>query len=268
MPHTSAPQQKAAVLRRFGLHVWTRPQRAWGTSDSLVPIRVRKLLTPVPTPPAIWAVGVNYKGQLAEMGVERSKNPLAFMQNPAAAQNPFDPVVIPPVAAGECDFEVELAVVIGVDSHGRLCKDVSPDAALDYVHGYTVANDIGARRWQGRKGGGQWSRAKSFDSFLPLGPAIVSPAAIPDPQQNVRLSLRVNGTVMQDAPTSDMLFPVKDIIAFLSQGTTLLPGTVILTGTPAGVGFVRNPPVYLRAGDEMCAQVEGIGCLFNTVIEK
>jgi len=211
-------------------------------------------------------VGVNYKSSASELAAEARKYPVAFLKSPSAVQNPFDPVVVPPVAANESDYEVELAVVIGVDVQGRMCKDVTPETAMDYVLGYTVGNDVGARRWQGKKGGGQWSRAKSFDTYLPLGPALVSPAAIPDPQ-NVKLTLRLNGQTMQEANSSEMLFPVRDIIAFLSQGTTLLPGTVILTGTPGGAGFARKPPIFLKPGDEMCAQVEGVGCLWNTVVE-
>mmetsp|Transcript_123122 Transcript_123122/g.343412 ORF Transcript_123122/g.343412 Transcript_123122/m.343412 type:complete len:150 (-) Transcript_123122:217-666(-) len=141
----------------------------------------------------------------------------------------------------------------------------SSEEALSYVAGYTAANDVTARRWQGKKGGGQWCRAKCFDSFLPLGPRLVPAAAIPDPN-SLAISSTLNGQVMQQSNTRDMIFPVPKLIAFLSQGTTLLPGTVILTGTPEGVGFARKPPVYLKAGDTVTIAIEGIGELTNSVV--
>lgn len=131
----------------LGLPHFTCPSTAWGTVNTPIPVKITKLLAPIPTPPAIWAVGVNYHDAFAELGLPPGAYmyPVAFMQNAAAVNNPFDPVVIPKIAKGECDYEVELAVVIGVDKEGRLCKNVSADDALDYVLGYTVANDIGAR---------------------------------------------------------------------------------------------------------------------------
>jgi len=158
--------------------------------------------------------------------------PIVFTKNLGTIQNPSDPVVIPQVCrqnGPEVDYEVELAVVIG-----KPCKDVSKEDALNYVLGYTCANDISARKWQGQKlGGGQWCFSKSFDTFSPLGPVLVSPTEIPDPN-SLDLSLELNGQTMQKSNTRDMIFDVKTLISFLSQGTTLHPGTVILTGTPEG----------------------------------
>jgi 2-keto-4-pentenoate hydratase/2-oxohepta-3-ene-1,7-dioic acid hydratase in catechol pathway len=159
----------------------------------------------------------------------------------------------------EVDFELELAVVIG-----QAAKDVSAAEALDYVLGYTVANDVSARRWQGGRGSGQWVRGKSFDTFCPLGPELVTTDELADPQ-NLNMNCVLDGRTMQDANTSDMIFPVSELISFLSTGTTLLPGTVILTGTPSGVGFTRKPPVFLMPGNTIDMTVEGIGTLSNPV---
>jgi len=170
-------------------------------------------------------------------------------------------VVIPKVCqeVEQTDFECELAVVIG-----KAAKDVAVDDALDFVLGFTVANDISARWWQKTAGGGQFCRGKSFDTFCPLGPCVVTTDEIDDPQ-GLDLSTVLNGEVMQSANTGDMIFSVAELVSFLSEGTTLLPGTVILTGTPAGVGFARKPPRFLRDGDVLETSVEGIGCLRNGV---
>ena len=143
-------------------------------------------------------------------------------------------------------------------------RDVPQDEALGYVLGYTAANDVSARRWQKHAGGGQWVRGKSFNSFCPLGPALITADEIPDPQ-SLAISTRVNGQIMQRSTTADMIFPVAELISFLSQDTTLLPGTIILTGTPKGVGFARKPPVFLQQGDEVVVEIERIGALRNPV---
>ena len=222
--------------------------------------RVKKLLAPV-MPPAIFGIGLNYHQHAQETGMEAPKYPVVFMKNPTSIANPEDPIFLhsscmqPP----EVDYEAELAVVIG-----QVAKDVSTANALGYVLGYTAANDVSARRWQGRRGSGQWVRGKSFDTFCPLGPELVTADELQDPQ-NLRLTCELNGQVMQDANTGDMIFPVAELISFLSTGATLLPGTVILTGTPSGVGFTRKPPVYLMPGDTVKVTVEGIGTLSNSV---
>ena len=221
---------------------------------------VKKLLAPV-VPPAIFGIGLNYHEHAKETGMETPKYPVVFMKNPASIANPEDPIVLhsscmqPP----EVDYEAELAVVIG-----QPAKDVSTADAMGYVLGYTAANDVSARRWQGRRGSGQWVRGKSFDTFCPLGPELVTADELPDPQ-NLRITCELNGQVMQDANTGDMIFPVAELISFLSNGVTLLPGTVILTGTPSGVGFTRKPPVYLMPGDTVNVTLEGIGVLSNSV---
>ena len=227
------------------------------TDDSVI---VKKILAPL-VPSVILAIGLNYHRHAEETGSTIPKFPVLFMKNPASVTNPGDPILLPPscMQPPEVDYEAELAVVIG-----KTAKDVSTAEALDYVLGYTVANDVSARRWLGRKGGGQLVRGKSFDTFCPLGPELVTADELTDPQ-NLRLTCVLNGRVMQDANTADMIFPVAELIAFLSTGTTLLAGTVLLTGTPSGVGFTRKPPVYLMPDDTVEMTVEGIGTLSNPV---
>jgi len=187
-----------------------------------------------------------------------------FFKNSNALQNPGDPIVIPSVALDpqEVDYEVELAIVIG-----KPCRNVKKENALDYVLGYTVANDVSARKWQINRGGSQWCFGKSFDTFCPLGPAIVSKTVIPDPNK-LTLNCVLNGETVQNSNTADMIFDVPTILEFLSQGTTLAPGTVILTGTPEGVGFARKPPVWLTHGDSVTVEIEKIGKLTNPVINE
>jgi 2-keto-4-pentenoate hydratase/2-oxohepta-3-ene-1,7-dioic acid hydratase in catechol pathway len=160
------------------------------------------------------------------------------------------------------DYECELAVVIG-----KLCKNVSKAEALKYVLGYTCANDVSARDWQLKWGGGQWCRGKSFDTFCPLGPCLVTSEDIPNPN-SLGIKTYLNGTIMQDWNTNDMIFDVPTLIEFLSGSTTLQPGTVILTGTPHGVGAARQPPVFLQPGDTVTIEIEKIGALTNPVIAE
>ena len=231
-----------------------------GLVETDITCHVKKLLAPL-VPPAIFGIGLNYHQHAQEIGMEAPKFPVVFMKNPASIANPGDPIVLPATCMDppEVDYEAELAVVIG-----RAAKDISSADAMGHVLGYTVANDVSARRWQGRRGAGQWVRAKSFDTFCPLGPELVTADELQDPQ-NLRLTCELNGQVMQDGNTGDMIFPVAELIAFLSTGATLLPGTVILTGTPSGVGFTRKPPVYLMPGDTVEVMVEEIGTLRNAV---
>ena len=232
-----------------------------GFKDTGKKIAVKKILAPL-QPVAILCIGLNFHKHAAETGLKIPKYPILFMKNPASINNPGDPVVIPESCLNppEVDYEAELAVIIGKEA-----KNVSAEKALNYVFGYTIANDVSARRWQKKAGGMQWSRSKSFDTFCPLGPAIITADEIPDPQ-NLQIKCNVNDKVMQDAVTSDMIFSVADIIEYLSEETTLLPGTLILTGTPSGVGFVRNPPVYLKPGDKVEITIKGIGSLVNPVV--
>jgi 2-keto-4-pentenoate hydratase/2-oxohepta-3-ene-1,7-dioic acid hydratase in catechol pathway len=223
--------------------------------------RIGKLLAPV-IPANLLCIGLNYRKHAEESGAKLPAYPVVFMKAPGALQNPGDPILIPTVEPLEVDYECELAVVIG-----KKAKNVSRQEALSCVLGYTCANDVSGRNWQIQKGGSQWCRGKSFDTFCPLGPDLVTKDEIPDPNA-LKLKTVLNGQVMQDWTTSDMIFDVPALVSFLSEGTTLFPGTVILTGTPQGVGFVRKPPVYLKAGDTVTIEVEKIGKLTNPVASE
>ncbi len=221
---------------------------------------VKKILTPV-SPRVIFCIGLNYRLHAKEAGMKLPEYPVVFMKNLSAATGHLDDIRIPIPCAKvpEVDYEVELAVVIKKNA-----KNVSVENAFEYVLGYTCANDISARRWQMHAGGGQWIRGKSFDTFCPFGPWIVTPDEVTDPD-NLEIECILNGDTMQKSNTSDMIFSVAQIISYLSESTTLVPGTIILTGTPSGVGFTRKPPVYLSPGDVLETKVEKIGVLKNHV---
>jgi 2-keto-4-pentenoate hydratase/2-oxohepta-3-ene-1,7-dioic acid hydratase in catechol pathway len=226
------------------------------------PVKLGKLLAPI-DPPNILAIGLNYRRHAQEGGVPIPERPMLFLKSTTSLQIPGDPIEIPvKMRSTEVDYECELAVVIG-----RRCRNTSRANALDYVLGYTCANDVSARDWQNRWGGGQFCQGKSFDTFCPLGPVLVTTDEIPDPN---RLAIKtiLNGQAMQDWNTSDMVFDVPALIEFLSGSKTLLPGTVILTGTPHGVGGARKPPVFLKAGDTVTIEIEKIGALTNPVVNE
>ncbi len=226
------------------------------------PAQVEKLLAPV-APVTIFCIGLNYRRHAEEAEATLPQFPVLFMKSPAAVQNPEDPIVLPRhLRSDEVDYECELAVVIG-----KRCKNVPKEQALDYVLGYTCANDVSARDWQGKWGGGQWCRGKTFDTFAPLGPCLVLKDEVPDPAA-LKIKTVLNGQTMQDWRCDDMIFDVPTLIAFLSGSTTLLPGTVILTGTPQGVGFARKPPVFLQPGDTVTVEIDRIGTLTNPVVAE
>jgi len=223
---------------------------------------VEKLLAPV-VPASILCIGLNYRRHAAEGNSPIPKWPVLFMKSASAVQNPGDPILLPrQLKSEQVDYECELAVVIG-----RKCKNVSREAALDCVLGYTCANDVSARDWQKQMGGSQWCRGKTFDTFCPLGPCLVTRDEIVDPNA-LAIKTILNGETMQDWNTSDMIFDVPALIEFLSGSTTLLPGTVILTGTPHGVGMARKPPVWLTDGDQVTIEIEKIGALSNPVRDE
>lgn len=225
---------------------------------------IRRIETALPplAVPNLFCIGLNYKAHAKEAGMDLPAHPPLFMKPTTTLSSHNSPIVIPAACdrGDEVDYEAELAVIIG-----KTARDVSVESALDHVGGYSCANDVSARKWQMHAGAGQWIRGKSFDGFCPLGPVMVTADEIPDPQ-TLAVRCMLNGEVMQDGHTSDMVFSVAEIIAFLSRDTTLLPGTVILTGTPPGVGFARKPPVYLKPGDHVEVEIEGIGKLSNPVI--
>ncbi|HWD92134.1 MAG TPA: fumarylacetoacetate hydrolase family protein [Verrucomicrobiae bacterium] len=223
---------------------------------------VSQVLAPI-EPTGIICIGLNYRKHAEETGARFPEYPVVFFKGVNTLQHPGEPIQIPRhLRSDEVDYECELAVVIG-----RRCKNVNRADALNYVLGYTCCNDVSARDWQIKRGGGQWSRGKTFDTFSPLGPALVTADEIPNPN-SLGIRTIVSGRVMQDWNTNDMIFNVSALIEFLSGSTTLLPGTVILTGTPHGVGMAQKPPRWLQPGDSVSIEIEKIGTLTNPVIDE
>jgi 2-keto-4-pentenoate hydratase/2-oxohepta-3-ene-1,7-dioic acid hydratase in catechol pathway len=221
------------------------------------PIADGRLVAPL-RPGKIVAIGLNYADHIREAGAERPARPLVFAKFPSAVIGPDEPIVLDPALAERVDWEVELGVVIGTT-----LRRASPAAALAGVFGYTVANDVSARDVQFSDG--QWVRGKSFDSFCPLGPVVVTPDEIGDPQ-SLGLRTRVNGETLQDSSTAEMVFGVADLLAFCSQSFTLEPGDVLLTGTPWGCGEFMDPRRSLAPGDVVEVEVDRIGMLRNPVV--
>jgi 2-keto-4-pentenoate hydratase/2-oxohepta-3-ene-1,7-dioic acid hydratase in catechol pathway len=226
-------------------------------AEDTVPLGDARIHAPIPRPQKVIGIGLNYEDHAAETGADIPEKPIVFAKYANAVIGPGDAIRIPPITE-QADYEAELAVVIG-----RTARKVSEAEALDYVFGYTNANDVSSRDLQFSEGG-QWTRSKSIDTFCPLGPFIATTEEIEDPQD---LSIRciLNGEVMQDGTTQRMIFSVAELVSFLSQGMTLVPGDVIVTGTPPGVGSARDPQVWLKAGDEVSIEIEGLGTLTNPV---
>jgi 2-keto-4-pentenoate hydratase/2-oxohepta-3-ene-1,7-dioic acid hydratase in catechol pathway len=218
-------------------------------------LKDEKLAAPLTFPSKIMAIGKNYADHAKETKSAIPEKPIVFTKFTTAIIGPGDEVTWDPALTGKVDYEAELAVIIG-----KTTRRVAEADALDYIFGYTIANDVTARDLQ--RGDGQWVRGKSLDTFCPLGPWLVTADEIVDPQA-LKISCQVNGQVMQDGHTSMMIFKVATLISFLSQAFTLLPGDIILTGTPDGVGAYRQPPFFLGDGDELVVEVEGIGRLAN-----
>lgn len=227
------------------------------------PFAPGKLLAPV-APPNILGIGLNYLSHAREIGRPLPEFPMIFVKTTNTVQNPGDPIILPRSqnTSHEVDYECELAVVIG-----RTAKNVPRERALEHVLGYTIANDVSARDWQFKWGGGQFCQGKGFDTFCPLGPVLVTPDELPEPGR-LAIRTRVNGELRQSSSTADLIFDVPALIAFLSASKTLLPGTVLLTGTPSGVGAAFSPPRFLLPGDTVEIEIEGIGTLSNPVIAE
>jgi 2-keto-4-pentenoate hydratase/2-oxohepta-3-ene-1,7-dioic acid hydratase in catechol pathway len=220
------------------------------------PLELERLLAPI-DPPNIIAIGRNYRAHAAETGSAVPASPLIFLKPTSSLSHPDAPIILPAEAPREIDFEAELAIVIG-----RTARRVGEARAFEYVLGFTCANDVSARDCQ--RADKQWSRAKGFDTFCPLGPWLVTPDEI-DPDR-CAIRSRLNGSVMQAASTDQMIHACRRLVAYVSDQFTLRPGTVILTGTPEGVGMARAPAVFLRPGDVIEIEIEGIGTLRNPVI--
>jgi len=214
---------------------------------------------PIPRPPKLICIGLNYRDHAAESKLAIPEVPTMFAKFPTAVIGPGQPIVLPKNSA-KPDYEAESAVVIG-----RRCRHVAEDRWRDCVFGYTILNDVSARDFQ--MATSQWMIGKTFDTFAPFGPAIVTADEIADPH-NLRISLTLNGETMQNSSTSNLIFKLPQLIAYLSSVFTLEPGDIIATGTPAGVGFARKPPRWLKPGDEVRIQIEGLGELVNPVVAE
>jgi 2-keto-4-pentenoate hydratase/2-oxohepta-3-ene-1,7-dioic acid hydratase in catechol pathway len=212
---------------------------------------------PVPRPGKLICIGLNYRDHAAESNMAIPERPVVFSKFATAVIAPGEAVVLP-ATSQQVDYEAELAVVIG-----RRAKSVSANRALEYVLGYTAFNDVSARDFQFADG--QWQRGKSCDTFAPMGPTIVTADVIPNPHK-LSIKLRLNGQTMQDSNTDNLIFGIPQLISFLSETITLEPGDVIATGTPSGVGFARKPPVFLKDGDQMEVEIEGLGILNSPVV--
>jgi 2-keto-4-pentenoate hydratase/2-oxohepta-3-ene-1,7-dioic acid hydratase in catechol pathway len=251
-----AAQQSDGTALKLAGDLYQSPKLTTEKTDII------KLLAPI-QPSSIICIGLNYRRHAQETGAKIPEYPVVFFKGINTLLNPGEPIQIPThMRSDEVDYECELAVVIG-----RACKNVSRQNTLDHVLGYTCCNDVSARDWQIKRGGGQWCRGKSFDTFSPLGPALVTPDEIPNPNE-LKIRAVLNGEIMQDWNTDDMIFDIPTLIEFLSGSTTLLPGTVILTGTPHGVGMAQKPPRWLKPGDSVSIEIEKIGTLTNPVTEE
>jgi 2-keto-4-pentenoate hydratase/2-oxohepta-3-ene-1,7-dioic acid hydratase in catechol pathway len=233
-----------------------------GFSTPGEPVEFRHLLAPI-EPSVLLCLGKNYREHTPGWECTKISFPIIIPKGINTVQHPGQPIVLPRfLASSKVDYEGEVAVIIGRD-----CKNATPETALDYVFGYTCANDVSARDWQFERGGGQFARGKQFDTFAPMGPWMVTADEIPDPS-SLALTTRLNGNLMQEDSTASFIFDLPTVITFLSGSTTLPAGTVILTGTPAGTGMQQEPPRWLQPGDEVSVSVEGIGELINPVEEE
>lgn len=221
-------------------------------------LKILAYLPPV-TPPNIFALGLSYRKHAEEIGTDVSSHPIVFIKANTSVTGHETNILLPAAGPDQVDYEGELAVIIGKGG-----KNIKVPEAMNHVLGYTCANDVSARDWQFEKQKGQWTRGKGFDTFCPLGPCLVTGDEIPDPSR-LAIKTMINDLVVQDASTAGLIYDIATIVSDLSQSVTLLPGTVILTGTPEGVGFTRQPPLFLREGDRVTVTIAGIGTLMNGV---
>jgi 2-keto-4-pentenoate hydratase/2-oxohepta-3-ene-1,7-dioic acid hydratase in catechol pathway len=223
-----------------------------------VPAANARLHAPVHDPQKIICVGLNYRDHAHESKMAIPKEPVLFSKFPSALIGSEEPIVVPKVSS-KVDYEAELVIVIG--KRGRR---IAESAAMDYVAGYSVGHDVSARDWQLEKDGKQWMVGKTFDTFAPVGPALVTRDEVPNPH-NLDIRLRLNGKTMQESNTEQMIFSVAQLVSYLSVVFTLEPGDMVFTGTPPGIGHARTPPIYLKAGDEVEVEIDGIGALRNPI---
>lgn len=254
----SLPRSMRAFLET-GEHGLAAARRVLASGQHRLPRAGARLLAPIVDPEKVICVGLNYRDHCLEQDVKVPKEPLIFSKFPSAIVGPFDDIVHP-AESSEVDWEVELAAVIG-----KTGRHIQESAALEHVVGFTVANDVSARDWQMRRNGRQWLLGKTFDTFCPLGPAIVTKDSVTD-VHNLSICCSVNGQLMQSSSTKQLVFRLPQLIAWVSQFVTLRPGDVLLTGTPPGVGVFRKPPVFLKPGDEVRCEIEELGTICNKVV--
>lgn len=254
-PRLPASMKELLALGGAGLELAATAARR----GSLVDLATAKLLPPVPDPEKVICVGLNYADHARESGVAPPEEPVLFNKFPSAIAAHGAPIVLPRESR-EVDYEAELVVVIGQGG-----RHIAQQDAYRHVAGYCPGHDVSARDWQLRKPGKQWLLGKTFDTFAPYGPALVTRDEAPDPGQ-LRIQFRLNGRTLQDSNTKELIFPIDALVAYISQVCTLKPGDLIFTGTPPGVGFARQPPIFLQPGDLCEVEIEGLGVLSNPVI--
>lgn len=225
------------------------------------PASSAKLLAPIPDPPKVICIGLNYRDHAAEGGAPIPKEPVLFSKFATAIIGPGEAIRLPAVSR-EVDYEAELVLVVG-----KKGRRLSAATALDHLAGCTIGHDVSARDWQLKKDGRQWLAGKTFDTFAPIGPVLTTIDELDDPH-NLSIRLRLNGQTMQDSNTGQMIFKAGDLLAYISQVVTLEPGDLIFTGTPSGVGFTRKPPIFLKSGDVVEVEIEKLGVLRNPVEEE
>ncbi|XP_067007538.1 oxaloacetate tautomerase FAHD2A, mitochondrial [Anabrus simplex] len=250
---------KLVQFLRAGPGLMERTKRIVAEGKSVMPYADVRILPPLTAPDKVVCVGLNYRGHCEEQNLPHPKEPMFFSKFSSCITGPYDDIKYPTITK-QLDWEVELAVVIGKEA-----RDVKPTKAMEHVFGFTVAQDLSARDWQKSRNNGQFLLGKAMDQFCPLGPVVVTKEAIPDPY-DLGIRCKVNGTVKQEGNTSELIHRIDHIISFLSHICTLLPGDVILTGTPAGVGMHRKPPEFLKVGDVLESEIDGIGAMKNTFV--
>ncbi|XP_060107841.1 fumarylacetoacetate hydrolase domain-containing protein 2-like [Heteronotia binoei] len=253
----SLPRTMRAFLEE-GDAAFAVAKRAQESSQHVLPRAEVSLLAPITNPDKVICVGMNYVDHCLEQNVKIPKEPIIFSKFPSSIVGPYDEIILP-VESNEVDWEVELAFVIG-----KKGKHIQEPDAMSHVAGFTVAHDVSARDWQMRKNGKQWLLGKTFDTFCPLGPALVTKNSVSDPH-NLGIRCKVNGELVQNSNTNQMIFKTEALIAWVSKFVTLYPGDIFLTGTPPGVGVFRKPPVFLKRGDEVQCEIDELGTIRNKV---
>jgi 2-keto-4-pentenoate hydratase/2-oxohepta-3-ene-1,7-dioic acid hydratase in catechol pathway len=261
--HATRPELPPSVrlLLEGGPAMLRAAQEAAARPDAVChPTGQVRLLAPVPDPQKVVCIGLNYRDHAAESGAPIPAEPVLFSKFPTALLGHEQSIVLPPVSK-EVDYEAELVLVVG-----KKGRNVTAAAGLEHLAGYTIGHDVSARDWQLKNDGRQWLAGKTFDTFAPAGPWLVTADEIPDPHA-LDIRLRLNGNTMQQSDTGQMIFRVGELISYISQIVTLLPGDLVFTGTPSGVGFTRKPPVFLKGGDFVEVEIQRLGVLRNPVVQ-